>query len=132
MQPAAIIMLEQVAHNDAASLLVSVEPNELCSFIGSAKRALSELPADVIRLLVVRALDRVPHLLLASMMIRHGEGGELLQRHAVFGVDLQELFGDGGETKALFHDRRRYEEPRSDFLLAETFFPQGVEGAELI
>jgi len=56
----------------------------------------------------------------------------LLQRHAVLGMDIEELLGDGGEPQTLLHDGRHDVEARRDLLLAEALVTQGLEGTELV
>jgi hypothetical protein len=49
-------------------------------------------------------LDRVPDLFLARVISRDGEGHELVQRHAVLGIDVEQHWRDGGEPQALLDD----------------------------
>jgi hypothetical protein len=52
-------------------------------------------------------------------MIRvHRERHQLLQRHGILGIDLEQGRGHGSEFQALLHDLRRYEEGRRDRFLA--------------
>ena len=76
-----------------------------------ANRAFRELAANVVRLLVVGACELLPDLFLPRMIVRHRERHQLLQRHAVLGVDLEEL-------EPLLDDSRAHEEPGRYLLLA--------------
>ena len=96
LQPAAIVMLEEVAQDHAAGGFVDIHPDELRAPVRRPDRALGELAADQIRLLVVGARYGVPDLFLASVVVGDGERHQLLQRHAVLGIDVEELVGDGG------------------------------------
>ena len=125
-------MLEQVAHDDAAGRLIGVDADELRPLVGGTHGAFGELAADVVGLLVVGARERLPDLLLTRMVVGDGERHELLQRHAVLGIDVEELFGDGGKPQPLLHDGRADEEAGGDLLLAEALVAQGLEGAELV
>jgi len=52
--------------------------------------------------------------------------------NAVFGVNVEQFFGNGGEAQPLLHHGRADEEPRGDFLLAESFVAHRLEGAKLV
>ena len=132
LQPAAIVLLEEIAHDDAASRLIGFEADEQRALVGGPNGALRQHAADLIGLLAVGALDRVPDLLLTGVIGRHGEGHELLQRHAVFGIDGEELFRDGGEAQPLLHHVHRDEEGGGDLLLGLAFLTQRLESAELV
>ena len=79
LEPAAIVVLEQIARDDAAGRLVGVKSDKLRPLVGGADRALGELAADVIRLLVVGPRKAVPDLLLARVVVGDREGHELLK-----------------------------------------------------
>ena len=132
LQPAAIVMLEEVAHDHAAGGFVDVHADEPRAAVGGPDRALGELAADQIRLLVVGARYGVPDLFLASVVVGDGERHQLLQRHAVLGIDVEELVGDGGQAQALLHHGRGHEEPGGDLLVAKPLVAQRLEGAELV
>ena len=132
LQPAAIVVLEQIAHDDAARRLVGVQSDELRAAVGRADGALRQHAADLIWLLVVGARDGVPDLLLTGMVGRDGERHQLLERHAILGIDVEQLRRHRGQAQPLLDDRRRHEEPGGDLLLAEAFVAQRLERAELI
>ncbi len=77
-------------------------------------------------------MDHIPDLNLTRVIGVHREGHELLQRHAILGVDFKQGRGDGSEFQALLHDLRRHEEGRSNLCIALTLIPQGHKRAELI
>ena len=60
LQPAAIILLEEIAHDDAASRLIRFEADEHRALVGRADRALRQHAADLIRLLAVGPLESPP------------------------------------------------------------------------
>jgi hypothetical protein len=62
-----------------------------------ANRPFGELAPDVVRLLDMAARELLPNLLLAHMIVRYRERHELLQRHAVLGIDVEEIFGNRGK-----------------------------------
>src|SRR6516165_6864347 len=68
LQPAAIVLLEEIAHDETASLLISRETNEKDPLVRGADGALRQHATDLIGLLVKGALQRVPDLLLACMI----------------------------------------------------------------
>ena len=125
-------MLEEVAQDRAAGGLIGVEPDELGAAVGGADRALGELAPDLVGLLVVGMADALPNLFLTGMVVGDGERHELLQRHAVLGIDVEELRRDGGEAQPLLHHGRRHEEAGGDLLLAQALVAQRLEGAELV
>ncbi len=71
LEPAAIVVLEQIAHHDAAGRLIDVDADELGALVGCPNRALRELAADIVGLLVVGARELLPKLLLACVVVRH-------------------------------------------------------------
>ena len=77
-------------------------------------------------------LQGVPNLLLPLGGGIDGEGHQLLQRHAVLGIDVEQIRRHRGEAQTLFHDRRRDKMARCDVFLAHAEVPQRLEGAELI
>jgi hypothetical protein len=132
LQPPAIVLLEQVTHDDAARRLVGGDADEACALVGSADRALGQLAADVIGFLVVGAGQALPDLLLPRLVVGDSEGHELLKRHLVVGVEVEELRGDGDELEPLLHHVRADEEAGGDVFFAEPGVAQGLEGAELV
>ena len=78
------------------------------------------------------ALQRLPHLLLAGVIRIDGEGHELLQGHAVLGIDLEQLLRHGRQPQPLVHDVDRHEERGGDLLLGLALLTQCDEGAELV
>ena len=132
LQPTAVVLLEEIAHDDAARLLVGIEADEQGALVPCAHGALRQHAADLIRFLAVGALKRFPDLLLTRMIGRHREGHELVERHAVFGIDVEQLLRHGCETQPLLHHVHADEEGGGDVLFGLTLIAQGLEGAELI
>ena len=52
LQPAAVVVFEQVAHDGAAGLLIGIEPDELGATVGSADGVLRQHPPDLVRLVI--------------------------------------------------------------------------------
>ena len=71
-------------------------------------------------------------MLLAHLVVGHRERHELLERHTVLRIYVEELLGNRGELEPLLHDGRMDEKAGRDVLLAQTLLAQGLEGAELI
>ena len=82
---------EQVADDDAARRLVGGDADEARPLVRGAHGALGKLAADEIGFLVVGAGQAFPHLLLPRLVVGDGEGHELLERHLVVGVEIEEL-----------------------------------------
>ena len=66
------------------------------------------------------------------MVLGDGESHELFQRHAIFGIDLEQARRNGGETQALFDDVDAQEEGRGDGLLGHALVAHGLKCAELV
>ena len=90
LQPPAVIALEQVAQHRAAGLEVGVDADELRPLVGGADRALGQHAPDDVGLLVVGSLQSLEHLLLALVVAGDGEGHELVERHAVLSIDVEQ------------------------------------------
>ena len=61
-------------------------------------------------------LQRIPRLLLARMVVRHGERHEMLERDSRFAIEGDERRADVRELEPPLHDERRYAEARGDIL----------------
>ena len=68
MQPTAVILLKEIADDVAAGGIVGLDSDELGAFVGGAHGAFGQQTPDVIGLLVVRTLHRLPNLLLALVV----------------------------------------------------------------
>jgi len=77
-------------------------------------------------------MDHIPDLNLTRVIGVHGESHELLQRHAILGIDLKQGRGDGSEFQALLHDLRRHEEGGSNLCVALALVPQRHKRTELV
>ena len=132
LQPAASVLLEQVAQDHAARCLVSIETDKLRTAVRRAHGALGQPAADQVRLLIIGLLQCLPDLLLPGMVAGNGERHELLQSYAVLSIDPEQLLGDRGQPQPLLNHGRRDEEAGGDLLLADALLAQHLEGAELI
>ncbi|WP_247391987.1 hypothetical protein [Bradyrhizobium sp. 35] len=66
-------------------------------------------------------------------MIRgDGEGHQLLKRHAVLGIDVEQRGRNRGESQALLHHVDRGEEAGGDVLFGLALLAQSLERAELV
>ena len=132
LQPAAVVRVEQIAQDDAACGLISLDADELRPLVGGAHRALGQHAADLVRLLGIGPLQGLPHLLLARMVGIDRERHQLIQGHAVLGIDVEQLRRHRGEAQPLPHDRDRDEERRRDLLLGLALLAQREKRAELV
>ena len=132
LEPAATVLVEQIAGNDATSRFIGFDTDKLRPLVGRLDGAFGEKPADGVRLLIEALRQAIPDLLLPRMVVGDGEGHELLERHAVLGIDVEEPFGDRRKAKPLLDGRRRDEETCGDFFLAESLCAQRLKAAELI
>lgn len=67
-----------------------------------ARGLLRQHAADLIRLFLPRAGDGLPDLLLAAVIRGDGEGHQLLERHALVGIDLEQRGRNRGESQGWF------------------------------
>ena len=132
LQPAAVVVLEQVAQDAAACGVIGVDTDEDRTLVRGADGGLGQHAADLIGFLRPAMADRFPHLLLARVVFRDREGHELLERHAVFGVDVEKRRRDGNEPQPLLHHLDRNEEGRGDRLVGHALVAHSLEGTELI
>ena len=63
LQPAAVVLLEEISHDMTAGRLIGVNADEPRPLVGSAHGAFGQLTTNVIRLLVMRPLQGLPDLL---------------------------------------------------------------------
>lgn len=131
LQPAAIVALEEVAHDQAAGVLIGWA-DELSAPVGGAHRAFGQQPADLMGLLGMGASEGLEDLFLAFVVGIDGEGHQLVEGEAVVGVDVEQASRDRGQAQALPDDRGRDEEGRGDLLLGLALLAQGLEGAKLV
>ena len=122
LQPAAIVALEQVAHDHAAGVRVGVDADELGALVGGADGAFGQHAPDGVRFLRVGLAEPLEHLLLTLVVAVDGEGHELVERDPVLGIDVEQLGRDRRQAQALLHDGDRHEEGGGDFLLGLALF----------
>src|SRR3546814_16152770 len=125
-------MLEQVAQHDAARLLIGLEADELHPLVGGAHGALGQQPPDLIGLLAVGSSEPFPDLLLTRMVAGDRKGRELVEAHAVLGIDFAKRRRDRGQSQALLYDLDADPEGDGDLVLVETLRPQRLERPELV
>ena len=116
----------------ATSRLVRLDTDKDGPTVRGAHRGYRQHPPDLIGLLVPRRLDRIPNVNLTPVIRIDREGHQLLQRHLVLGIKLEQGTGHSGEFQALFDYLRRDEERGRDLFIALTLLPKRHEGAELI
>jgi hypothetical protein len=66
------------------------------------------------------------------VIVRDGEGHELLQCHAVLGIDVEQLRRHGRKAQPLLHHRRRDEETGGNVLFRQALIAERFEDTELI
>ncbi len=132
LQPSTIIALEEIAQNDAASLLIGDKADEQGAAIGGPHAALGQRPADLIGLFVIGLGQALPDLLLPRVVAGDGEGHELFEAHAVLDIDLVQLGRDRGQTQPLLDDLDADVAGDGDLVFVETLLPQRLERPELV
>src|SRR5205823_2139376 len=71
-------------------------------------------------------------LFLSGVIGGNGERHQLLERHAVIGIDVEQLWGYRRKPKTLLHDANGYEEDGCDVLLGFPLLAQGLERTKLV
>ena len=132
LKPPAVVALKQVVEDGPASLLIGRDADELRPLVRCAHRAFGQHAPDGIRLLVVGLAQPLEHLLLALVIAVDGERHQLVERHAVLGVDVEQLGRDGSKAEALLDDGNRDELVCRDLLLGLALGAQCEECPELI
>jgi Periplasmic binding protein/TAT (twin-arginine translocation) pathway signal sequence len=83
--------VEGVGSYLATRLLVGVNPNKMRAAIGCTDGLLGQHPPDLVWLIVAGTTDVLPDLLLSDLIGRDRERHELLEGHAIFGINLVQL-----------------------------------------
>ena len=132
LQVAAVILVEQIADDDAARGLVGVGADEERAAVAGMHRFLGQHAADGVGSLVPLLLDGGEDLLLTFVVVGEAKRHELIEGDFVVFVSLKQNGARLGETQALFHDMRADAESGGNGFLAFAFVGEGFEGAELI
>src|SRR3546814_16788643 len=74
----------------------------------------------------------LPDLFLPRMIARNREGHQLIEGHAVFGIDVVQLRRHVGELEPLLHDCRCDHEGRRDGFDVAALFHELLHGAKLV
>jgi len=90
LQPATIVLLEEIAQHATASLFIGCNSDKSRPLVGGADRGFGQQASDVVGFLLPAIPDRFPDLLLTGMVRTDAEGHELFQRHAVLGIDVEQ------------------------------------------
>ena len=77
-------------------------------------------------------LNGLPDLFLAGVVGGNGEGHELIERHGVLGIEIEEFLRHRSEFEALLDGVDRDEEARGDVFLAHALVPERLERTELV
>ena len=132
LQPAAVVALEEVVQHRAAGLDVGVDADELRPLVGGADSVLGQHAPDGVSGLVVGLAQPLEDLLLASVVAVDGERQQLVQAHAILGVDIEQPRADRRQPQALLHYSDRDELVGRNLLLGLALLAQRQEGAELV
>ena len=89
LQPAIIVLRKQIAQHGAALGFIGLEADKQGALVTSSNSVLGQQLLDVIRRVIIAALDRLPDLFLPGRIARDRESHELIERHLVGGIDFQ-------------------------------------------
>ena len=132
LQPAAVVALEQVAHDRAARRLVDPDADEQRPLVGRAHRALGQHAPDDVGVLDVGLAEPLVGLLLPGMVAVERERHQLVQRQPVLGVGVQQLGRHRRQPQPLLDHGDGDEERGGDLLLGLAALAQRQEGPELV
>src|SRR6516165_2392367 len=132
LKPTAVVVLKEVPQDAATCLLVGTESNEAHTAVGGADGRFRQHSPDLIGLIIAGAIDVFPDLLLSGMVSRDGKGHELLEGHAIFGIDLVQLPRHRRQPQPLLDDRRRHEMSSRNVFVAQPRITQSLESSELV
>ena len=79
LEPAAAVLLEEIAQHTATSRLIGGDADEAGALVGGLHRTLGQNAPDLIRLVVPRPVDILPDLFLSGVIGRDRERHQLLE-----------------------------------------------------
>ena len=123
--------LEQVAHDLAARRTVGIKPDEYRARVVRLDMRLCQRTADG-RRIAVELRQVLPCRFLRLVIVRHGEGHQLVEGHFLGAVELDELRADGRQLEPLPHHRRGDAEAGGDFLRPLAGPGKGMKRLELV
>ena len=110
----AAILLEQVADDDAARRLVGFDADEGNAPVVARHLPLGQRLQDGAAAVVKAKIS--PDLFLPRMIVGDGEGGQLIEIHLAFAIEVEQRRADGSELEPLPDDGGGDAEPRGDIL----------------
>ena len=90
LQPAAVLLGEEIAQHRAARRLIGVDADEAGALVGGRNRGLGQHAADLPRFILPGIADALPDLLLALVIGVDGEGFQHRQRHLVLRIGVEQ------------------------------------------
>ena len=90
LQPAAVVILEEIAQHAAAVGFIGIDADEYGPLVGCADGGLGQHAPDLVGFPLPAIANRLPDLLLTRMIVGDGEGHELFERDAVLGIDIEQ------------------------------------------
>jgi len=113
LEISAVLRVEEIADDHAACCLIGCHAHETCSRIACVDQRDCEVAADDGRLYLVLRPFR-PDPLLGRPVVRHGECGQLLERHCARAEIRDQLRRDAGELQPLLDEADGNAETRSN------------------
>ena len=132
LQPPTVVASKEIAQSSTARGFIGIDTHEDRATTRGRERGLRQHATEGVGLLVSGVLHRVTDLHLTPVVGVHRERHQLLERHAILGIDIEQGRGHGRELQALLDDLQRDEEGSRNLFLALTLFTQGLESAELV
>ena len=114
-----------------AGINVGVEPDEPYPAIACVDAVFGQQTADVISGNMTQ-IDLFPDLFLACVIVADREGHQLVERHAILAIDVEQRRRNRSQPQTLTHGRHRNEEAGGDIVFGQTGFDQRAESAELV
>ena len=132
LQPAAVVVHEKIAQNDATCRFIGFDADEDRAFVARLHCTFGQHASDCIRLGVVGAAQSFPDRLLPCMIVGDAESRQLLERHFLGDVKIEQLLARRREFQALAHHLCANEKSRGDVVDAQSLLVQVLEGPKLI
>ncbi|MFZ3181126.1 MAG: hypothetical protein WA156_13170, partial [Methylocystis silviterrae] len=132
LQPAAMILLEEIAKDNPARRLIGFNADEDRALVARLHRAFGQQTPDRVGLLDVRTVESLPNFLLPRMVVGDAYGHELLEAQFFGDVKVEQLLARRCEFQSLSHHRRANEKPRGDLINRDALILQILERPKLI
>ena len=132
LHPATIVAVEQVAHDISTSGFVSGNPDKLRAPIPHIDTVFGQHPPNGMRLDMLAKPRVRPDMLLPCVIAADAERHQLIERHPVLAVNVEQGARHRSKAQPLFDDVDGCEEAGGDFFFGGASITQLLERPELV